>query len=119
MPESHPSKKDFADLLNQLTGRHVHNEKSMDRLLHQAKKSYHHRGPEGLFDYVRQLTQVPLSNNDMKQMMDSIKGAGSPDQAFERLVDQKWLSDKQASALEHALELETKKGTKKKKRRKR
>ncbi|OYD08895.1 hypothetical protein [Paludifilum halophilum] len=118
MADSIPSKKDFADCINQLVGQNVMNEKKMDRLLLEAKQSYRNRGLDGFFEYVRNMTQTSLSDGQMRQLMESIKDSTGPEQALSRMVNQVKLSEKQAQAIENAVEERTRKATKRKRRRK-
>ncbi|SFS66964.1 hypothetical protein [Marininema halotolerans] len=85
MSGSELTKKHFADWINQTVGSNVANEKIMDQLLHDAKASYARQGLDGFFEYLRQLTQAPLSNTQLKQMMDTVMGAGNAPEAFRQL----------------------------------
>lgn len=104
MSQSGPSKKEFADLINHVLGRNVMNEKVMDRLLQEAKENYQRRGMDGIFDLVRQMTQAPFSNQEMKTMMDTILHSSSPGQALERLGGQDWIPEDKARRLQRHLE---------------
>ncbi|SDW67862.1 hypothetical protein SAMN05444487_105112 [Marininema mesophilum] len=87
MSDSELTKKHFADWINQTVGSNVANEKIMEQLLLDAKESYSRQGLDGFFEYIRQLTQAPLSNTQLKQMMDTVVGAGSATEAFRQLSD--------------------------------
>ncbi|PTM59703.1 hypothetical protein [Desmospora activa] len=108
MSQSGPSKKDFADLINQVLGRNVMNEQVMDRLLQNARKNYQQQGMNGIFEMVRQMTQAPIDNKEMKAMMDTILGSSSPGDALDRLGGQNWLSEGKARQLKRHLETPTK-----------
>ncbi|MDR6225251.1 hypothetical protein [Desmospora profundinema] len=109
MAESGPSKKEFADLINQVLGRNVMNEQVMDRLLQNARESYQRQGIDGIFDLVRQVTQAPFSNKEMKTMMDTILDSSSPGQALDRLGGQEWIPEGKARELKRHLEPDKKK----------
>ncbi|MFD1396608.1 hypothetical protein ACFQ49_12685 [Kroppenstedtia eburnea] len=98
-----PSKKDFAGLINSLVGYHVVNDKILDGILEDAKKSYHRQGLDGFFEYIRRLTGVPLGNKEMKELMDTVIGAGRPEQALTGLVDREWISEEQARRIGEGL----------------
>jgi hypothetical protein len=73
-----PSKKDFADLINQVTGEETMTEKKLDQILRGANKSLQDRGTEGFFDYLRQVVQVPVPDEWMEKTwkdMQTVKGA--------------------------------------------
>ncbi|SHE78983.1 hypothetical protein SAMN05444392_103155 [Seinonella peptonophila] len=57
-----PSKKEMVDLLNQLIGKPTLNEEKLDTIMIQAREAYQHKGPEGLFLYMRKLLKVPISD---------------------------------------------------------
>lgn len=104
MSQSGPSKKDFADLINQVLGRNVMNEQVMDCLLQEARASYQKQGMDGIFELVRRITQAPVDNKEMKAMMDTILSSSSPGQALDRLSGQNWLSEGKARQLKRHLE---------------
>lgn len=103
MTDSIPSKKDFADLINQVIGENVMNERKMDQLLQQAKENYRSHGVEGLFDYMRKVTGAPLSSDQMKQLMDSMISSRGPEEALDRLVNQQWLNEQQSKLLKQGI----------------
>ncbi|SMO62291.1 hypothetical protein [Melghirimyces algeriensis] len=103
MASSGPTKKDFADLINQMMGQNVVNSQLLDQVLKEAKKGYHQQGLEGFFEYIRNLTNIPLSNTELKQLMDIVIGAGTPDQALNHLVNQKWISKDKAETIERKI----------------
>lgn len=67
------------------------------------KKSYHRQGLDGFFEYIRRLTGVPLGNKEMKELMDTVIGAGRPEQALTGLVDREWISEEQARRIGEGL----------------
>ncbi|GGE19046.1 hypothetical protein GCM10011571_21200 [Marinithermofilum abyssi] len=103
MKDHTPSKKDFANMINQLVGEKVMTERKLDLLLEQAKKSYEQQGVNGLFDYMREVTQAPVDNQQMKLLMDTMIQSGEPSRAFDRLSQQQWLSPKMIKELEKGL----------------
>ncbi|MBA4492935.1 hypothetical protein ACFO25_08400 [Paenactinomyces guangxiensis] len=68
-----PSKKDFADLINQVTGESSMTEAKLDQILKGAQKSYRNHGMNGFYEYMRKLLQVPVSNEWMKKLMEQMK----------------------------------------------
>lgn len=68
-----PSKKDFADLINQFTGDSTMTEEKIDQFLKGAKKSYTHKGMNGFFDYIRKVTQAPISNEMMETILNQMR----------------------------------------------
>lgn len=103
MTAAGPSKKDFADLINGLVGQNVLNGKMLDGILQKAKESYNRQGLDGFFEYIRQLTGAPLDNKELKELMDTVIGAGRPDQALTGLVNRDWLSKEQAGKISRGL----------------
>ncbi|PTX58278.1 hypothetical protein C8P63_11725 [Melghirimyces profundicolus] len=104
MTATGPSKKDFADLVNQMVGQNVVNDKMMDDILKNAKNSYNRNGLDGFFEYIRRLTGAPLSNQELKQLMDLVVGAGRTDKALSSLVNQNWLPREQAERIDRRLD---------------
>jgi len=98
-----PSKKEFADLINQMMGRNVMNARLLEQILSDAKNSYYNRGLDGFLEYIRRLTQAPLSNEELKQMMKLVIDAGKPDRALTRLVEQQWFPQEQAEKMNRKL----------------
>jgi hypothetical protein len=68
-----PTKQDFADLINALTGQSTIDVKNLDRIMAEAKRSYEAKGMEGLFDVMRQVVQAPVSNDFMHQLVERMK----------------------------------------------
>lgn len=98
-----PSKKDFANLINSVMGQNVMNEQKLDRILQDAKKANATRGPEGLFDYLRELTNAPVNNDQIRDIADMVKKSGSPDKALKTLKSQKLINDHQAKQIDRTL----------------
>jgi hypothetical protein len=73
-----PSKKEFADWINTLTGSEVMTEKKLDQILFNAKKSVQKQGMNGLFEYMRQLLGLPISDEFMQHILERLS---SPDGA--------------------------------------
>jgi phenylalanyl-tRNA synthetase beta subunit len=73
-----PSKKEFADWINTLTGSNIMTEKKLDQILIDAKKTVKKRGMNGLFEYMRQLLGLPISDEFMQSILTRL---GSPDGA--------------------------------------
>ncbi|GGA38269.1 hypothetical protein GCM10007416_09060 [Kroppenstedtia guangzhouensis] len=103
MTATGPSKKDFADLINGLVGHRVVNDKILDGILEDAKESYHRQGLDGFFEYIRRLTGIPLGNKEMKELLDTIIGAGRPEKALTGLIDREWISKEQARLIGQGL----------------
>ncbi|MFC4076898.1 hypothetical protein [Salinithrix halophila] len=106
MSDSKLTKGQFADWINQTVGRNVVNEKLMDQLLQDAKESYNRQGLDGFFEYIRQLTQAPVSNEELKKLMDTVIDAGDPSRAVSRLADQGRIPKKRARQLEESMSRE-------------
>jgi hypothetical protein len=115
MKDRTPSKKNFADIINQLVGENVMTERKLDLLLEQAKKSYEQQGVNGLFDYMREVTQAPVDNQQMKQLMDTMIQSGGPNRAFDRLSQQQWLSPEMIKELEKGFSPQSHTGRRRKK----
>ena len=98
-----PSKKDFADLINSVVGQEIMTEQKLDRILRDAKKANETKGPEGLFDYLRQITNAPVSNDQIRGIAEMVKKSGGPEQALETLKKQKLLNEQQASKIDKSL----------------
>jgi len=94
-----PSKKDFANLINSVVGQDVMTEQKLDRILREAKKANDTKGSEGLFDYLRELTNAPVNNDQIRGIADIVKNSGGPDQALETLKSQKLINDRQANQI--------------------
>lgn len=94
-----PSKKDFANLINSVVGQDVMTEQKLDRILQEAKKVNDTKGSEGLFDYLRELTNAPVNNDQIRGIADIVKNSGGPDQALETLKSQKLINDRQANQI--------------------
>lgn len=80
-----PSKKDFADLINQITGEPIMTEQKLDRILNGAKKSYQANGMDGFFEYMRKLVQAPVSNEWMKKTISRMKNPEGVEQLIEEM----------------------------------
>ncbi|TCS94941.1 hypothetical protein [Hazenella coriacea] len=81
-----PSKKDFADLINRFTGENTMTEEKIDQFLTGAKKSYKNKGMNGFFDYIRKVTQAPISNEMMESILNQMR---SPQGTQQLLKDYK------------------------------
>lgn len=81
-----PSKKDFADLINRFTGESIMTEEKIDQFLKGAKKSYTNKGMNGFFDYIRKVTQAPISNEMMESILNQMR---SPEGTQQLLKDYK------------------------------
>lgn len=95
-----PSKKDFANLINSVMGQDVMTEQKLDRILREAKRANDTKGSEGLFDYLRDLTNAPVNNDQIRNIADMVKHSGGPDQALDTLKKQKLLNERQASQID-------------------
>ncbi|WP_054950223.1 hypothetical protein [Numidum massiliense] len=115
--EGRPSKKDFANLINSVLGQDVMTEKKLDRILYDAKRAKETRGTEGLFNYLRQITNAPVSNEQIKSIADMVKNSGGPDKALEALKNQKIINETQASQIDKTLNKGSKVTKKRRKRR--
>ncbi|SEM72219.1 hypothetical protein [Lihuaxuella thermophila] len=80
-----PSKKDFADLINQITGEPTMTEQKLDRILHGAKKSYQTNGMDGFFEYMRKIVQAPVSNEWMKKTISQMQTPEGVDQLIKEI----------------------------------
>jgi hypothetical protein len=80
-----PSKQDFADLINRITGEETVTEKKLDQILQGGKKSLQNQGMEGFFDYLRQVVQVPVSDEWMEKTWKEMQTAEGAKQMFEQL----------------------------------
>lgn len=82
---TNPSKQEFANLINQLTGNQEMTEQKLDRILLQAKRAYRRDGLPGFFAYVRSLIQAPVSNEYMQQLMKQLQDPAYADQLLKRV----------------------------------
>lgn len=98
-----PTKKDFANLINSVMGQDVMTEQKLDRILQEAKQANKTRGPEGLFDYLREITNAPVSNDQIRDIANVVKKSGSADRALKSLKQQKLINDKQASQIDRTI----------------
>lgn len=98
-----PSKKDFAQLINSVLGENVMTEQKLDRILREAKKANKERGAEGVFDYLRKITNAPVTNDEIKNIADMVKNSGGPQQALDQLKRQKIINDQQARKIDQTL----------------
>jgi hypothetical protein len=80
-----PSKKDFAQLINQITGEETMTERKLDQILQGANKSLQDRGTEGFFDYLRQVVQVPVPDEWMKKTWKEMQTEKGARKTFEQL----------------------------------
>jgi chemotaxis methyl-accepting protein methylase len=80
-----PSKKEFAEWINQITGTETMTESKLDQILHDAKKSVDQKGFNNLFDYMRQLLGVPISNEMMQQVLDKVRSPEGATELFREL----------------------------------
>lgn len=98
-----PSKKDFADLINSVMGQDVMNERKLDRILNEAKKAQATKGTDGLFDYLRDITNAPVNNDQIRDIADTVRNSGGPDQALDSLKRQKMLNNRQATQIDKTI----------------
>lgn len=98
-----PSKKDFANLINSVLGQDVMTEQKLDHILQEAKKTNATKGPEGLFDYLRELTNAPVNNDQIRGIADMVKKSGGPEQALKALKDQNLVNEQQAKQIDHTI----------------
>lgn len=94
-----PTKKDFANLINSVLGEDVMTEQKLDRILREAKQANDSQGSDGLFDYLRELTNAPVSNDQIRNIANMVKNSGGSDQALQSLKNQKLINDQQASQI--------------------
>lgn len=94
-----PSKKDFANLINSVLGQNVMTEKKLERILQEAKHANDTKGAEGLFNYLRELTNAPVSNDQVRSIADMVKKSGSAEQALETLKSNKVINERQAQQI--------------------
>jgi hypothetical protein len=80
-----PSKKDFADLINRITGEETVTERKLDQILKGAKKSYQNQGTEGFFDYLRQIVPVPVSDEWMEKTWNKMQTTEGAKKMFDQL----------------------------------
>lgn len=98
-----PTKKDFANLINSVLGQDVMTEQKLDRILREAKHANDTQGPDGLFNYLRELTKAPVSNDQIRSIADMVKNSGGSDQALQSLKNQKLINDQQARQINQIL----------------
>lgn len=98
-----PSKKDFANLINSVLGQDVMTEQKLDRILQEAKKAHDTKGSDGLFDYLRRLTNAPVDNDQIRGIADVVKHSGGPERALESLKKQKLINERQAKQINSTL----------------
>lgn len=98
-----PTKKDFANLINTVLGQDVMTEKKLERILQEAKKANAARGTEGLFDYLRELTNAPVTNEQIGDIAEMVKKSGNPEQALKKLKNQKLINEQQASKIDQTI----------------
>ena len=72
MNEKKPSKKDFAELINKITGQDSMTEEKLDKILEESKKSYKKDGMSGVLKYLRDITQAPVSDEWMDQLLQKL-----------------------------------------------
>lgn len=60
-------------MINQITGNEEMTEQKLDRILHQAKASYHQKGVTGFFEYIRKIIPVSVSDEYMRQLMKQLQ----------------------------------------------
>ena len=98
-----PSKKDFANLINSVLGQNVMTEQKLEQILQEAKKANATKGPEGLFDYLRELTNAPVNNEQVRSIADMVRKSGGPDQALKTLKEKKLVNEQQAKQIDRTI----------------
>lgn len=68
-----PSKKAVSDLINKVAGQTVMTEKKLDQIMTGAKKKFDSKGMTGFLEYLRDVTQAPVTTDWMKGIVDQLK----------------------------------------------
>lgn len=85
MALTRPSKKEFAQLINEVTGTQQMTEQKLDRILVQAKQAYQQAGTAGFFSYMREVIQAPISNDTMQQLIKKTQDPKFADQILKQM----------------------------------
>jgi hypothetical protein len=80
-----PYKQQFADLINQVTGKQQMTEQKLDRILREAKRAHARQGMPGFFAYMRKLIQAPVSNEYMMNMLQQLQDPRQAEQLLQQV----------------------------------
>lgn len=79
-----PSKKAVSDLINKVAGQPIMTEKKLEKIMVGAKKKFDSNGMTGFLEYLRDVTQAPVSTDWMKGIVDQIKTSDG----MKKVIDQ-------------------------------
>lgn len=79
-----PSKKAVSDLINSVAGQPVMTEKKLEQIMTGAKKKFDTKGMTGFLEYLRDVTQAPVSIDWMKGIVSEIKTSDG----MKKVIDQ-------------------------------
>lgn len=113
MTEKKPTQKDFVNLINSVLGENVMTENQLSQFLNEAHRIKETKGTEGFLEFVKNTTNAPASDSQLKGLANNIKKTGDPISAVDYLINEKLITDQQARKINHAIKPSKKNNRKK------